>query len=449
MGTTASLSASVTGGVWTSSAATIASIDTAGNLTALAAGVTTIGYTITSSLGCSATASRADTVFGIVTGLSITAPARICAGSTITLSGSTAGGSWAISDAAIASVTATSGTLIAVAPGTAVITYTVGAAGCSATATTNITIDSLPATPVITGVASLCAGTATTFSGSPAGGVWSVSDTALAAVTSAGILTARSAGTVTLSYTIVNAAGCTATATTTVAQLAGPTATLSHTGTVAICHGVPVNLSITPATFASIQWLRNGVAIPGATSGTYTADTIGFYTVTIANGGCATTITGVNVIQTARPVITRGTGNLLYTGSFTTYQWLLNGTVIPGATSSVYTFTTSGAYRVIVTNAAGCTDTSNAYLATSGGGSAVEQVQAANISLYPNPATNAIFIDAPFPVMAALYAADGRCVYHANTTTSINVENLANGMYMVVLYNNDGTYIKTEKFIKE
>jgi PKD repeat protein len=41
----------------------------------------------------------------------------------------------------------------------------------------------------------------------------------------------------------------------------------------------------------------------------------------------------------------------------TTYQWLLNGVPIPGATSQNYTTSLSGLYSVIVTNSYGCTDT--------------------------------------------------------------------------------------------
>ena len=44
---------------------------------------------------------------------------------------------------------------------------------------------------------------------------------------------------------------------------------------------------------------------------------------------------------------------------FTTYQWYLNGELIPGATSNVYEATQSGSYTVVVTNGSNCEFESN------------------------------------------------------------------------------------------
>jgi gliding motility-associated-like protein len=52
-------------------------------------------------------------------------------------------------------------------------------------------------------------------------------------------------------------------------------------------------------------------------------------------------------------------GNVhLHAGIAANYKWLQNGTPIPGATSKDYTATQTGAYRVVVYNAVGCSDTS-------------------------------------------------------------------------------------------
>ncbi|NDC42605.1 MAG: T9SS C-terminal target domain-containing protein, partial [Chitinophagia bacterium] len=425
IGTSATLTADVTGGTWASSVASVAAIDTAGLLTASAAGVTTISYTITSSLGCSATATRTDTVWGAASTPVITAPARICAGGITTLSASVSGGTWSTAASAIASVVSSTGLLIAGTPGTVAISYTIGSSGCAATATTSIVVDSLPATPAISGAATICAGSITTYTGTPAGGSWSVTDTALARISGAGVLTARAAGTEYLVYTNANAAGCTARDTMAISILAAPTAAITPATGAVICHGAPVTLSITPATFASYQWYRNGVAIAGATSVTYSADTVGTYTAIISNGSCSATLAGVTVTNSSRPTITRS-GSILSTGVFATYQWYRNGTIIAGANSRTFNFTLNGSYIVVTTTASGCRDTSLAFTVNTTG---IQQVSADQISLYPNPATSVIRIDAPFLVNVAIFSADGRKVMEAYETNTIDVSSLASGMY--------------------
>ncbi|MBC8173453.1 MAG: T9SS type A sorting domain-containing protein, partial [Chitinophagales bacterium] len=51
-------------------------------------------------------------------------------------------------------------------------------------------------------------------------------------------------------------------------------------------------------------------------------------------------------------------GNTLFATGVGTYQWLLDGEIIPGATDDVYVATESGSYSVVVTSAEGCDNTS-------------------------------------------------------------------------------------------
>lgn len=60
------------------------------------------------------------------------------------------------------------------------------------------------------------------------------------------------------------------------------------------------------------------------------------------------------------PALVYSLGNLV-SNSATNNQWCLNGVPIPGATNQTYVPTVNGAYTVIVTNAAGCSATSNPY----------------------------------------------------------------------------------------
>ena len=116
----------------------------------------------------------------------------------------------------------------------------------------------------------------------------------------------------------------------------------------------------------SYQWLLNNTAIAGATSQTYQPTQAGTYSVQVGTGACAGT---GSMILTVNQVPTIALANAdicdydalptLDAGSFSsaTYQWLLNGTAISGATNQTYVTTGPGAYSVDVTVPPGCTGT--------------------------------------------------------------------------------------------
>ncbi|GAB4403870.1 MAG: hypothetical protein Kow00123_15320 [Anaerolineales bacterium] len=129
------------------------------------------------------------------------------------------------------------------------------------------------------------------------------------------------------------------------------------------------------------QWYKNGTAIAGATSSTYSATSAGVYKVVVTDhNGCADTSNEVTVVSVPNPdvSVTPTSGELncnvssvLLTASVTggespfAYQWYKNGTAIAGATSSTYSATSAGVYKVVVTDHNGCADTSNEVTVTS------------------------------------------------------------------------------------
>ena len=89
--------------------------------------------------------------------------------------------------------------------------------GCSGSQNLTIIINPLP---TITGTLSACAGSTTQLSGSTipnATNPWTSSDTAIATISSSGLVTGLSAGTTTITYT--NSKGCTIVASVTIAAL--------------------------------------------------------------------------------------------------------------------------------------------------------------------------------------------------------------------------------------
>ena len=138
----------------------------------------------------------------------------------------------------------------------------------------------------------------------------------------------------------------------------------------------------------TFQWKKNGTAIPGATSSSYTtpptsgADNGAVFLVSVSNSaGSVSSNARLTVSDTAMaPAITSqpadqsaitgqtATFSVTATGTSISYQWQKNGTNITGATSSSYTtpaasMADSGArYSVSVSNSLGSITSSNATL---------------------------------------------------------------------------------------
>src|SRR5207244_3631 len=109
----------------------------------------------------------------------------LCIGATATYtSNGTAGGTWSSSNAAVATVNASSGLVTAVSAGTANIIYTVNS-GCGSpvSAQKTLTVSPNVNAGTVSGTTPLCIGqTATYSSNGDAGGTWSSSNAAVATV---------------------------------------------------------------------------------------------------------------------------------------------------------------------------------------------------------------------------------------------------------------------------
>ena len=121
---------------------------------------------------------------------------------------------------------------------------------------------------------------------------------------------------------------------------------------------------MTDATSGGSWSCSNGTAYV-STAGVVTGVSAGMDTVlyTISGGLCGLISASmpVNVIPLPHPVVYTLPGHTLaVSGTYLSYQWLKNSTVITGATNSTYVFSVTANYQVIV-DSAGCTDTSGAH----------------------------------------------------------------------------------------
>lgn len=249
-----------------------------------------------------------------------------------------------------------------------------------------------------------------------------------------------------------NSTGCLSTATATsdslrMTVLASPTATISPSGPLAFCGGGSVRLN-GPSNGRTYQWVHNNQPIAGATSGTYTATITGYYKLKITTSAFCPSVSD-SVLVTAYPLpfpqVNRN-GNVLSTAStYTSYQWYFNNQAIAGATANTYTISRDGRYKVVVSDADGCGGTSVDVPVNS---LRVSAVSGADIVIYPNPASKMIHINSPVAVNIALSSMDGKVVLQQENARYLDISSLAEGIYMMQIFNNEHKLLKVEKVVK-
>jgi hypothetical protein len=263
-GNAVTLSGTVAGGTW-SGPLTI----TDGVAFTAPVGVHTFTYSVTNTSGCTSTDDVIVTVNALPT-VNAGTDQTICEGAAVTLSGTTAGGTWN------GPVTITDGVAFNPPAGVHTFTYSVtNANGCTSTDDVVVTVNVLPT--VNAGAdQTVCEGTAVTLSGTVAGGTWSGPLT----ITD-GVAFTAPVGVHTFTYSVTNTSGCTNTDDVVVTVNTVPVATATDNG----------DATITAGTAATYQWIdcATGTAIAGATSQTLTVTVNGTYAVIASNGSCSDT----------------------------------------------------------------------------------------------------------------------------------------------------------------
>ena len=192
------LTDTTTGGSWSCAAggATVSS----GTVAASSAGTYIISYSKSNMCG-TATATYPVTFQSLHMPPGITGPASFCPGSSLVVADSGLGGSWHSSDTAIVQVN-DSGTVRALTPGEAIISYSIINSCGTIAATLPVTVYAIPHVSAITGVDSLCQGDSLYLSDSVSGGIWTTSDASVMSVNNiTGLLTGLRGDTVTIYYT--------------------------------------------------------------------------------------------------------------------------------------------------------------------------------------------------------------------------------------------------------
>ncbi len=203
VGDTIMLTESVSGGIWSGSAAAIATVSATGIVSGVSAGTVVISYIYSNICGTVDT-SKIITVNTLPDAGTITGPSNVCTDASVTLVDAVSGGVWGAVGSGI-SVT-TGGAVNGITQGTDSVTYSVSNM-CGTTRTSfavNVITIPTPGTINATGN-QLCVGVSDTLSATPTGGTWSVANSN--ATINTNIVTAAIPGTDTVYYILSNACG--------------------------------------------------------------------------------------------------------------------------------------------------------------------------------------------------------------------------------------------------
>jgi uncharacterized protein YjdB len=287
-----------TGGSWTSSNSSIATVSSSGEVSGITQG--TVTFTFNSNTGCSSNATAPITIKPLPT-VSYVGPSSICIGTTTTLSPST-GGTWASSDESVATVDA-NGVVTAIAFGSTDLTFTDGTTGCSSELGSSLNVYNVP-TVAVTGQDEICIGEFTYLTPS-SGGTWTSSDPTVATISNTGVVYGVSAGAATFVYS-ENGSNCVSDDSAPVTIVAKPTVVIIGDNT--ICVGSTSTLS--PNSGGS--WTSDNPSVASVTdAGIVTGVSQGIAKFTfVSNSGCVSNKTAPIIVYGPPIILINGPSDI-------------------------------------------------------------------------------------------------------------------------------------------
>ena len=168
--------------------------------------------------------------------------------------------------------------------------------------------------------------------------------------------------------------------------------------------------------------------------------------------GCDSIISLNLIIDSANAgSVSQSAGILTTSSAGSKYKWLDcnngNAPVSTADTNRNFTPTANGSYACAVTNANGCVDTTACFSFNSlGVNSSLEKL---NWNIYPNPISDIVYINLPEsnkPLILKMIDSQGKMVKEITLnqpTSKIDLSDLSNGIYKMVLTSNNLTSTKS------
>ncbi len=310
LGQSITVSNLVSGGTWSITPTTVATVTPIGAASASVTGVgTSTTATLTYSLGAGCSITAIITVNPLPSVITGTPSLIICQGTNTTLGSTPGGGTWSTTATSLITLNSTSGAVTGVGAGVATVTYT-APTGCQRTG--QVTVNPIPLP--IGGPTQVCVGNCITLTCSTGGGTWSSLTPAIGTINSTtgsfcGVATAG--GVATVKYTLTSSS-CARTTTVNVSPLPNSFTLSASGGITAVCAGsAGVTLCLSGSQVGVSYQLKNGATNAGSPiNGTGSSicfppqTTSGVYTVEATNAaGCTRSMSG-SVTLTVFPIPT-------------------------------------------------------------------------------------------------------------------------------------------------
>ena len=78
----------------------------------------------------------------------------------------------------------------------------------------------------------------------------------------------------------------------------------------------------------------------------------------------------------------------------------------------------------------------------------MQGVNKTDVQIYPNPAQTMVHVEAAMQVRAVISSIDGRTIMDITDAKDIDLSRLADGVYMIAIYDTNGDKIKIDKLVK-